>query len=198
MILSTILNFIHLSLPPLRISVSGRVSLSTHCNACLTCRSKFPSDVSSLLSVSVLFDGVSLCVCIDNVPMTFGRAWFESPGYSHCKVFSRFLLLMRNSSATTAQCLTSCVHDDPAWLHYVDECYEVNLNGLPASILSTSARTLPSGKSVVRKKHEYVCAILSDFITRRTEISVMSDTTLLQHLSTLSLPPNCPANRCTF
>ncbi|KAG2080377.1 hypothetical protein BD769DRAFT_1556345 [Suillus cothurnatus] len=33
-----------------------RVSLSTHCNACLTCRSKFPSDVSSLLSVSVLSD----------------------------------------------------------------------------------------------------------------------------------------------
>ncbi|KAG2137734.1 hypothetical protein BD769DRAFT_1435872, partial [Suillus cothurnatus] len=46
-----------------------RVSLSTHCNACLTCRSKFPSDVSSLLSVSVLSD-----------------AWFESPGYSHCKL----------------------------------------------------------------------------------------------------------------
>jgi len=94
-----------------------RVSLSTHCNACLTCRSKFPSDVSSLLSVSVLSDGVSLCVCIDNVPMTFDRAWFESPGYSHCKVFSRFLLLMRNSSATTAQCLTSCVHGFIMWMN---------------------------------------------------------------------------------
>lgn len=163
---------------------------------CLRCHLKFPTNVGQCHSVSVLFDGVSLSVCIDNVHMTFGQANFENRMYSHCQVFSRLNLLTGQSLPTVVMCLRSGVHHDPPWFNYVDECYEDNLNRLSASVLCTLAQTLVFRKTNARNKRNYVCIILSYFSMRRTEIALMSDATLFEHFTHQSLPPSCARNRC--
>jgi len=103
--------------------------------------------------MSVVYDGLALCVRVDDIAMTFVRSHFESDMYSHCNIFKHF---QGTSPLTVASCRASRVDEDPAWFSYQYDYYKVNLLALSRPELIAAARLIAGRKSVTWNKDNCV------------------------------------------
>ena len=74
-------------------------------------------------TTSVVYNGLALCVQVDDIAMTFACSHFESAMYSHCSIFEHFQVA---SPLTVASCRVLRVDEDPGWFSYQYDYYKVN------------------------------------------------------------------------
>jgi hypothetical protein len=165
-------------------------SLSSHYTTCARCRHLNPT-------VTVVFDGTSLCIAMDGHRETFPCSYFESEVYTHCSVFRRFQIGNVRFSATAGCIAKLRQQDDPPWFHYDDASYQHNLQALPAPTLVSIAKSLVVRQSSCRTKKDAIAVVLAHFFAKRQELSLMNGEDLSALLSCVSLPVGCIPSRGT-
>lgn len=86
-------------------------------------------------------------------------------------------------------------HENPSWFLYTEACYRDNLQSLPASVLTSSARPFVRRRDDANTKEIAIRVILAHFFQRRAELLQISDDLLFAELSDVSLPDRCIRSR---
>ena len=79
------------------------------------------------------------------------------------------------------------VQGDPAWFCYEEAHYTANLNSLPAPVLTAALRRV-IGRSLSNKART-VSALVSHFLSVRSEYALLEDRRLLEVTQSVLVPP---------
>ncbi|KAG2370214.1 hypothetical protein BDR07DRAFT_1386780 [Suillus spraguei] len=118
-------------------------SLSFHGKSCFRCG-------FCPRAVSVLFDGIGSCICIDTVATVYSRADSENSLYKHCSVF-RCILSYRAATQSSTEPILFSQLNEPRYSH-LEVTYEKNATALAAPVSCATAETLQRASSEVRLK----------------------------------------------